>query len=214
MVEMQQLRLLKILFMPSFLSLTMSISLTIIILAITALPYAANNVFLTGLVSIDPVNLNALLVAAENQMVSVASIILDRTELYIVFITIAAATIGLLVFATLELITRGADDIKESVEELRFAKGRIKERIEREIIAKWSVRGGAIIGWAIYWGLWINIFVLFSIFIVRIGFSIAPDIASIGYITFGTAILIASLHLHVIFLRLITLRPRVFGIIE
>lgn len=214
MVEMQQLRLLKILFMPSFLSLTMSISLTIIILAITALPYAANNVFLTGLVSIDPVNLNALLVAAENQMVSVASIILDRTELYIVFITIAAATIGLLVFATLELITRGADDIKESVEELRFAKGRIKERIEREIIAKWFVRSGAIIGWAIYWGLWINIFVLFSIFIVRIGFSIAPDIASIGYITFGTAILIASLHLHVIFLRLITLRPRVFGIIE
>lgn len=211
---MQQTRLLGILLTPSLLSISACLVIAFGVLGITVLPYAVQNSFIASLASIDPVNLAAIIAQTETHMALVASTILDRTEFYAVFVTVVAAIIGLMVFTTLELLTRGADDIKESIEELRYAKSRFKEQIEREVALRWVIRGGAMIGWILYALLWLNVVLLFAIFIVRIGTTLAPDLVGIGYVLFGTLILIASIHIHVIFMRLILLRPRVFGIIE
>lgn len=85
-----------------------------------------------------------------------------------------------------------------------------KEKIEKEVGTRLTVRLMTALLWIAFAYFFMTILLPYCIFASRIGISHLFEWEGL-YALAGFLLLIASLHVHVIFLRLILLRPRVFG---
>lgn len=208
---MHQLRLFKLLLTPSFSSVLVALLSTSFLLASGNVDYLVQNQFLNDYASLEPQQLAALLDSWQQEVAAGAIYIFDRPEVYLAAIALAAALIGLLVFACLEIVTRSAFSVHDDWEQIAFTQGTVKTRVEQEIGLRWLIRISATLLWIFYWGFWLSTLLLFSILLVRAGLGKLPASSGISTIFLGTLMLALSIHIHVIFARLVTLRPRLFG---
>lgn len=208
---MHQFRLFRLLLIPSFSSLLLCAGCTGLILLFSNFSHLVQNQFFNDYASLEPKQLEAMLLTWQQELTAGASYVFDRPEVYVAVIALVAALIGLLVFACLEIITRSAIDAHDNWEEITFAHGVNKTRIEEEVGLRWLIRISAALLWVFYWGFWLSTVVLFSILLVRDGLAGLPAYSGAGLIFLGVVMLLLGTHLHVIFARLIALRPRLFG---
>lgn len=209
---MQQFRLLSLLLRPSLLSFTICLLFAVMVLLFSNLPYLSQSVLVRDYISIDAAQFSTILQTWQMQAQVLASFIFDRSEVYVLFVSMIAIVVGVLVFASLELFSRSTHELKESLELIHFAQGEDKVEVEKEVGLRWLVRISAAIGWLIYWGFWLSTLLLFCVLLVRIGLAELPSAQGISYIVTGSVLLALGAHMHIVFLRLILLRPRVFGI--
>lgn len=85
-----------------------------------------------------------------------------------------------------------------------------KKNLEKEVGTQLTVRLMSILLWIAFTYFFVTILLPYCIFAARIGMNHLFEWEGL-YAVAGFVLLVASLHVHVIFLRLLLLRPRVFG---
>lgn len=122
---------------------------------------------------------------------------------YVVGIVSAALGMAAIVFVTLRLIERGFGAMHTAIIEEPFER---HEQLRRNL-----TRGAVCLLWVVYWLVFLNVVAPFCLLLSRIATENLNEWSGIVIWVSSMLLLIAALHMHVIFLRLVALRPRLFG---
>jgi len=117
--------------------------------------------------------------------------------------------VGLVVYMVLYGFIRGTSSAAEDINESHFLNTDRHETV-RTFEIRTGIRSIALFGWIIYLVFFFKILFPFSILMTRIGVTDYPAFHAWLYGLSGLIILTSCLHIHVIFLRLIMLRTRLF----
>ncbi len=117
--------------------------------------------------------------------------------------------VGLVVYIILHAVIKGAAVAAEDIQESTYKNVRIREMLTN-IGTRLAVRLAVLIAWIIYWAFFIKTLLPLSILLARSGASNLPSPTGWLYGLSGLAILVLCVHIHLIFLRLIMLRARLF----
>ncbi len=207
---MQQLRLLKLLLKPSWLSTLMAITLTTVVLGIGNWLYVTRNTFVSEYLFGD-FGLVTSLQKSQGNLGQVVIDLFDKPFSYNVIVLLIAVVCGALVYIALESVTRSVDNVQETWEEIHYASGSTRKLVEIELGMRWFIRIAALVSWIVYWILWLSIIIPFCLLASRLLLTDASTLAAWAYGGLGVVVCVASFQLHVVFIRLILLRPRVFG---
>jgi hypothetical protein len=126
---------------------------------------------------------------------------------YNILILGTALFVGLVVYIVLQVLGRVANDASATWESLHAQ----TENGIRAIARRSVIRILVAVSWLIYLVMFIKIILPFCILASQVGIRELWSVQGFGYIAFGAVVLWITLHIHAIFLRLIFLRPRVFG---
>lgn len=135
----------------------------------------------------------------------------DKPITYNILILFVALLCGLMVYVFLEGFSRGIGSAKASIDQLQSGTGTTQKAMRLEFIARWSLRSLSVIGWVVYWSFWLGLLLPFSVLAARGIVTSMLDGSAWWNALLGLLLVMLSLHIHVVFLRLIVLRPRVFG---
>ncbi len=117
--------------------------------------------------------------------------------------------LGLIVYIILFSFIRSVSSAAEDIEETTYTN--IDPKGGWHAIAlRAGIRAAIIVFWLIYWIFFIRILVPFSVLSAKIGVGNMPHATGFIYSLLGIIVLILSLHLHVICMRLIALKVRLF----
>lgn len=131
---------------------------------------------------------------------------------YYVLLLATAAAVGLLTFSILQfsgVVVRGSVELLQTTLDTEAA----HKRARRELINRFIVRITSLVGWALYTAATVSILLPASVILSQFG---VEEIRQ-GHFTGLASSIVAFilfmlvLHLHTIFMRLVVLRPRVFG---
>lgn len=207
---MQQLRLIFLLLKPSLFSFIMSIFVAIIIIGAANWSYATQQSFLyeyfygtTGLTTIlsnSTSSFSAYAVALSAQLLT-----------YEIIIFIAAVAVTLIVYAILQSLARIMTNATNIYEEIHLANAKSKLAVELEIGTRLFIRILALIIWFFYFIFSLKILLPFCILMSQTNIEDLFTNWRWAYILLGVLLLTIGLHLHLIFMRLLMLRPRLFG---
>lgn len=87
----------------------------------------------------------------------------------------------------------------------------IRKTILSRVLQRLGVHAATVVVWALYGWLFFAFIVPYVIAASLVGAVTFPTLEGIGYIIVATVIISLALHLHIVFLRVLLLRPRVFG---
>jgi hypothetical protein len=143
------------------------------------------------------------------------SAFLGSPAAYYALVGAVATAAGLIVYCLLQLLGLVSHGIGEGWERLqdKERKPSASKSVANELLTRLALRVISLICWGIYAAFFFSTMVPFISVLNRVGIDLINSGHSYGLaVCFGTLLLLFfSLHLHVIFLRLILLRPRVFG---
>lgn len=83
--------------------------------------------------------------------------------------------------------------------------------MRHETLQRFSVRLVVAIAWLLYGLAFYRLLLPFCILTSHVGINLLWHWMSFAYLLFGLSLLAALVHIHIIFIRLLMLRPRVFG---
>ena len=197
---MVQSRLFSLLLMPSFMSGLLTIIAAVVIIGVTNWPYFTyNDTFYTILYgdfgAITALEKTPSLTLGIEEMFGKSPIF------YAVVITLASVIASLIVF----LVVRGARKSIGSI--VSLGNGNTRNGILQTV----GLRMAIVTIWAVYILLSVKVIIPLSLFYSRIGAEILPAAEGAAMALGSLALCIVCLHLHVVLLRLLILRPRVFG---
>jgi hypothetical protein len=117
-------------------------------------------------------------------------------------IFLAALTAGALVLFVLEIIQAARN---------RAAEAYGGQGMRREFATRLVVRTLVIAAWGAYGVVTLRLLLPFCVLAARVGIHLLWQWSGFAYLLFGALSLMLCLHLHVVFIRLLVLRPRLFG---
>lgn len=121
--------------------------------------------------------------------------------------------VGLVVYILLYSLLKGTAAAAEDIQETTYKNMRFREMLTN-LGTRLAVRAAALIAWALYWVVFIKILLPFSVLSARVGGGDLPAPSGWLYGLLGLVVLILSTHIHLILLRLVTLRSRLFDSAE
>lgn len=138
--------------------------------------------------------------------------ILNNTSSYYAAVLIVALLIGFLVYIFLEGADHIADSAKEEVHEVTYVHDpRAKQRVKRGVIARISLRAVTSLVLVCHIVCLLKLILPYSLVLGHIDMLHFWSWNSLGSMLGSTVLLVLALHIGVIILRLLMLRPRVFG---
>jgi hypothetical protein len=129
---------------------------------------------------------------------------------YNIAVIIFAALFGLCVYFTVVSIRRVVSDARITLQEIGYSDPRGKENLERSVVLRVGLRAATAFIWFCYLLLFLRVFLPLCASLVDKG-SATASFSPTGSLL-ALVILLAGCHLHVIFARLLALRPRLFGL--
>lgn len=137
---------------------------------------------------------------------------LGNPIIYYVLVGAAAIAVGLVVYFLLQLTSLVFKNFRLSLGVLQ-TQNKTAKIVASELFSRLLIRVLSIVCWGLYGGFFISIILPFVFVLNRLGVDSIHDSRSIGWLScFGALfILMLTMHLHVIFVRLVFLRPRLFG---
>lgn len=118
--------------------------------------------------------------------------------------------IGLFVYVTIATLSHSVAETEESLESMHYVHAR-KKIIQQNILLRWSVRIGGVLAGLIYSWVFFSFLLPFSILASRVALGSLSTIIGWLYLILASIVLVMGLHIFVILIRIISLRPRVFG---
>lgn len=130
---------------------------------------------------------------------------------YVVLLSVAAA-VGLLTFSVLQfsgVVVRGSVEFLQTTLDKEVA----HKRARREMINRFLLRMTSLVGWALYAAATVSVLLPACIILSQFGVEEMHQGRFTGLVSSAVAFILFTvvLHLHTIFMRLVVLRPRVFG---
>jgi len=203
-----KLKRLTILLTPSLLSGSIAIVLSVIILLTTTWSYSVGSGAIYNLLF--GKNSSVELIRTSKSSISAfTNTIFDNSILNKVLYFAFWMLVGLVVYIVLYLLIKGTSSAIEDAREATYA------NIGKDEVARsFGLRAGlhllVLAGWAIYWVVFARIVFPFSILATHSGLSELPHMTGWLFSLLGLAVLTLSLHIHVVFLRLLVLRVRLY----
>jgi hypothetical protein len=131
---------------------------------------------------------------------------------YDVLVFLGALIVGFMMYAILQVSSRGFFIVISTLLNVSLAQATgTKRALEIEIGSRIGFRLTTIVLWFLYWQLSLKIILPFCVLTSRVGTASLDTVSGWLYCLLSYALLVLALHLHVIFIRLFTLRPRLFG---
>lgn len=206
---MHQRRLAKLLFRPSLFSTILTTILTIIILGVAAWPYTESNTLLYESLR----GPHGLLTTIQKSpdITLLTSSLLTNSMTYNLVILGVAGLIAAGVYAILQTLSRLIVNSYDTWHAVHDADSPITaEAAEKEIGARTAIRLLSMLLWIAFIFFFVKILLPYCIVAIQISIdNLLTWKALYGLAAYGA--LLMSLHIHVVFARLILLRPRVFG---
>lgn len=203
-------RFANLLFIPSLFSVSFSLVVSILTLGI------ANWSYITPKGSIydyifGPYGLTTELQHATNSLSAINGVFSSPVA-YNIAILILALFIGMLVFVLLEGLDHVAQKATEAINEVEYIDDvAAKEAMKKEAELRIGLRVATLIVWAGYFIFFARVIIPYCIILGRIDTTHLWTLYNIWNGLAAGTLLMLSLHIHAIFMRLLVLRPRLFG---
>lgn len=132
---------------------------------------------------------------------------------YNLAIVVIAIMVGSIVYTLLEGLRRTLEGTTSALAEIELATAASRKLVEEEIAVRLFLRMVSLGLWYLYWILFVSVMIPYCVVLSRTGVErvSAADLAGASPIAIAFIVLIIGMHAHVIFARLATLRPRLFG---
>jgi uncharacterized oligopeptide transporter (OPT) family protein len=115
-------------------------------------------------------------------------------------------------FVIVRIILRMLSGISMTFKEFQAVESPQKSAVEHELGKRMGIRLLVLVVWTAYTFVSVKVILPFCILASEVGLDQRKDtLDAVGYVLFASAVLFATLHVHVILARLFLLRPRVFG---
>jgi hypothetical protein len=202
---MYQLRLFGLLLRPSISSGVLTTCVAIFILAISNWPYLTQNPMVHDYFY-GRYGITTTLQESETSLFDLD--ILDQPMTYYITVVLVAVLASMLVYIVLQGFSHGVAGAKETINEIGRTQGSTRHSIEAEVGTRWTVRITSVILWALYWIFFLNALLPFCLLTSR---NLLSDASGMLYSALGFLLLWIGLHQHLVFARLMLLRPRLFG---
>lgn len=211
---MSQFRLANLLLTPSILSAIVTITSAVVATAYSGWSYI-NDAELFYDYLFGPLGVVTALLSTPDPFMILRIAIFNNPLTYNALILLCAIIIGFIVYEILESSQRVVRESTTVWYELHSPTPEARQAMY-DTLVRLCVRTAGFVGWMLYTLLFINILAPFCLVLLQVGID---DIASsmltgwlYGFIAY--ALLALGLHLHIVFLRLCLLRPRIFGGID
>lgn len=131
---------------------------------------------------------------------------------YILLVFLGALVVGFLVYFILQISSQGLFVIVSTLLDISLAKATgTKKALEFEIGLRIGFRLLALVLWFLYLQFSLLVVLPFCLLAGRVGAASLDTVSGWFYCLLSYLLLVLALHLHIIFMRLFTLRPRLFG---
>lgn len=130
---------------------------------------------------------------------------------YEIVVFVIAVLIGLMVYLILQGFSGVVRNTDEAYSAIRVSSGKQRLDIELSLGVRVLTRAIGLLLWFLYWTLTLKIILPFSVLATRTTLEDLFEADTWMYVLLGLTIMIVGIHLHVIFARLILLKPRLFG---
>jgi hypothetical protein len=205
---MRSLENIKALLTPSFASATTVIGATVVFLGGATLITSSESGSLYDWLFGETSSASQI-ETAKSALQTINDTVLGNSTLNQLLFFVLWALIGLAVYVIIAGINREVASVGEDLEDVTGRNTHLSE-IRREIIAKAILRMVFIACWGIYTVFSIRVYMPFSFLCAHIGGSNLNELSGWLFIAAGTLTMVLSLHLHVVFARLVMLRTRLF----
>lgn len=138
--------------------------------------------------------------------------IINSSITYYFIVSIAGIMVGVLIYALLQGVGRIREEAMVVADELRTHDPRLKSTVYSDL-SRLGVRLASLVAWLVYWIIFVNILWPFVVSLMQMGLINISAGQLSGWLAIGAATMLfyISLHLHITFMRLCTLRIRLFG---
>ncbi len=117
--------------------------------------------------------------------------------------------IGCLVYVLVSAIIAFGGESVEAVEEMKYVNAS-RAGLERVFLSRLGTRIIAIILEVLYSLFFLRLILPYSTYAIHVGVNQTQLLPALGYIGLGTAVLMAGWHVHVVLIRLVALKTRLF----
>jgi len=206
---MDQSRLLRLLFQPSLSSETVTVGLALGVVGGSAWTYVSAKQLFYDYV-FGAYGFKTYIWQQSASITAFRDTMLNSSVAYYVFVALAATAVGLIVYAGLQFLSllfswrhwSGLDSL-----------GVNRSEIARELFRRLCVRVATMLGWAVFGACFFALLLPMVALLSQMGVDhIQEGMKFLGGLILAAAVVILALalHLQVVFLRLVLLRPRVF----
>lgn len=195
---------------PSLLSGSICFGAATFLLGISFWSYSTKVDFITD-VLFGPSGITASLRNAVDNFDIFSQVFNDVSIMYGIAIFLAALITGVVVYFVLELSERLISSVSESYLSFFDTDAYLRKTTGRELLLKVVLRIFILISWCLYTIFFSQVLLPFCILTAKIDVGSIDFLNQLSFSALGFLLFLLGLHLHVIFLRLLVLRPRVFG---
>lgn len=118
--------------------------------------------------------------------------------------------VGLVVYALISGSGATIGAAHQLVEEEKMIHAH-KQNLEKEFLTRAVLRVAALLAWVLYMVVFFRLFLPFAMLSFQVATQSSFSVSNVLTGTLGYLVIFTSLHLHVVFLRCLLLRPRVIG---
>lgn len=212
-MKKQQYSLARLLLTPSLVSGLGLGLLAVVVLVCDTWTYIDDHQLFYGYL-VGPSSLSEFISQASSPSVSAwLHFLADSRVTYYILLCAFAAVVGLAVYTLLQVsgfIYSGSVELLHTTMDHRAS-----QRSHRvELLLRFGLRLLAMAGWTVYMVATLSVLLPFTVALERLGladFRNDAALSGIGCYVLAWLLLVITLHLHVVFMRLISLRPRLFG---
>ena len=209
---MQEQRLFWLLLKPSLSSGLLTLCSTAVIMISSGWLYISHNAafydYLYG-----PNGVNTSLLRLSNTGVLLRTWLLGNEATYYIVLIVMAIIAGLTVFAVLQGVRRLMQQSSSGWNLLHSHSPEATQEIH-DLFVRLALRVVSCLGWCVYIVLSTAVLVPFAVLLLQSGIDAISTNLPTGLLNFAEcfAALLIFIHVHIVFLRLVLLRPRLFGI--
>lgn len=208
---MYDLRLIRLLLFPSLFSGGLTVLLSALFLGYSAWSYVSEQqLFYDYLFGYS--GLETYLLQQSQSLAVWQKFFLNSPAMYYALVLLAGAVAGLVAYFLLQLIGLVSHSLKEGWDSLH-SQGKTARMVAIELLIHLGLRLVSLVCWCVYTGFFIGITLPFVLGLNQMGIDDVNHSELAGWLACLGAlfVLTVAVHIHVIFLRLVCLRPRIFG---
>jgi hypothetical protein len=208
---MRRFYLIKLLLLPSVLSIGVCTGLAAVTVAATAWAYIRDNqLFYDYLFGVH--GFSTLLVQESDGLLVLRNAVFSSNLTYYILILLCSLIVGLLVYVLLEGLRLATQETAMTWRQMHLSSSAYTQTA-RQNLARQLLRIAALAGWALYTIIFVTTLLPTSMVLARAGTDSIGMSMAWGWVNVlqSFALLAVGLHMHVIFARLTALRPRLFG---
>jgi len=208
---MQKVRILRLLLLPSILSFFICIGFSLLLLVGSNWSFLIRTPLFYDYF-FGPKGLVTLMQNSSGSLSSFGDAVVAGPFTYNILVLVVAAVVGLLVYGFLEGFDRLAANTNQTLQDMHDTNKSYSRAMKMEAGVRLGVRVTAMVMWLLYWVFFSKIIIPFTLLVFRMGLHEPFTRTGIEYNALGIVVLFLGFHLHVVLLRLLTLRLRVFGV--